>query len=292
MTKALRIRNWDDHYENNRSRELKRPEWLPLPNKFDGVGFMELMDHPAGMSHYGAWCLLLAAASRMPKRGSMVTDSGRAMSTKDIARMTRGSAKAFDEALPRLIAIGWVEEVDVDDVVTTEKTGTNADRSASGEDADGSTSAESPQPRAGIPQQGADLVRVKGNGNMNGKGKENAAPTSPPPSSPAPGARRRFSAIDPDEIRTAGRSDDPTLIFRAFRCNQEGQRGAEWSREVDGLTLYEMAAILYLAYCRKQPIREPSGFRAMRNALAGNLEPAKAALKAFLAPQQAQEATP
>lgn len=112
---VLRVRNWGKHYENNRSRELKRPEWLPLPNKFDGVGFMELLDHPAGISHYGAWCLLLGAASRQPCRGTLRTDSGRALTTKDLSRMTRAPASVFDEAIPRLLAIGWLEEVDINE---------------------------------------------------------------------------------------------------------------------------------------------------------------------------------
>lgn len=130
-----------------------------------------------------------------------------------------------------------------------------------------------------------------------GKGEEEAAPTSPPPSSPAPGGGRRvFQAIDPDEIRRAGsmaqKSNEIEPLLRAYRCNAAPDRLSEWLREADELTAFEVGAILYLAYCRKQPIREPSGFRAMRNALSGNLEPAKAALRALLAPHQAQEATP
>lgn len=156
--KAIRIKSWDRHYENNRSRELKRPEWLPLPNKFDGTGFMELLDHPAGMSHYGAWCLLLGAASRMPVRGLLVTDSGRTMTAKDLARMTRGSTRCFEEALPRLIAIGWVEEVEH---VSQCNSNDNAQPVASGADADGQDGAEKSQPSAGIPQRGATLVRLK-----------------------------------------------------------------------------------------------------------------------------------
>lgn len=170
--KALRIRSWDKHYENNRSRELRRPEWLPLPNRFDGTGFMELLDHPAGMSHYGAWCLLLGAASRQPDRGLFVTDSGRAMTIKDIARMTRGSVEVFADAIGRLVAIGWLEVVEVEGGISADWDCVSVDstrESACVATVAAHDGAGIPHGGAGIPQAGAGLVRLngKGNGNMN-----------------------------------------------------------------------------------------------------------------------------
>jgi hypothetical protein len=174
--KAFRIKDWSDHYENNRSKELKRPEWFPCPNSFDGTGFMELMDHPAGLSHYGAWILLLAAASRMPERGVFITDSGYkknvAMTIKDIARMVRGPARVFEEAALRLLEIGWIEEVEILLTQTSVKSDGNAQSAASGADAEGRTSAEKSQPSAGIPQQGATMVPQKGKGNREGEGRK------------------------------------------------------------------------------------------------------------------------
>lgn len=197
--KALRIKAWDRHYENNRSRDLKRPEWLPLPNKFDGTGFMELMDHPAGMSHYGAWCLLLAAASKMPTRGLLVTDSGKAMTIKDIARMARASASGFEEALPRLLAIGWVEEVEIEDDATASDSEANAKPPAAPEDADHMGPAEKSQHGAGSPQQGAGLVPLNGKGNGKGNIKKNDAAAASSP-------REAATASRPEDFPP----DDPT----------------------------------------------------------------------------------
>ena len=176
---ALRIRGWDKHYENNRSRELKRPEWLPLPNTFDGRGYMELCDHPAGMSHYGAWCMLLAAASRMPTRGLLLSDSGHPLTLKDVARMTRGSQRTFEEALPRLIEIGWVEEVDVQPVEG------NADSevgSAVPSARLGSQDADKSRLGAAIPQPGANMCRQKGKekGKEKEKGNSGCGSALPP----------------------------------------------------------------------------------------------------------------
>jgi hypothetical protein len=53
-----RVKDWSKIYENNRTRELKRMDWVPIPNKMDGDGFTELVDHPNGAAHLGAWLAL------------------------------------------------------------------------------------------------------------------------------------------------------------------------------------------------------------------------------------------
>lgn len=108
-----RIRDWREHFENNRTKELKRMTWVPVPNKHDGDGFTELLDHPNGMAHYGAWHLILQVASKCDPRGSLLRDGAEGGKTahtpQSLARITRGSAVVFSEALPRLLKIGWIE---------------------------------------------------------------------------------------------------------------------------------------------------------------------------------------
>ncbi len=60
----LRIRDWSKLYENNRTRELKRLDWVPVPNRLDGDGYTELLDHPDGGLHYAAWIVMVQIASR------------------------------------------------------------------------------------------------------------------------------------------------------------------------------------------------------------------------------------
>lgn len=270
--KAYRIKGWDKHYENNRSRELKRPEWLPLPNTFEGRGFMELMDHPAGMSHYGAWCLLLAVASRMPTRGLLVSDSGHPLLVKDIARMTRGSAKVFDEALPRLIAIGWMEEVASVDFMQDGIAKVDIDAESAGFPArPGSKSADTTPHGAGIPQDGAVSLRLNGNG----KGNKNtpaaaaavvapARPSRPPPPGGSGGARSRIQGIDLDLARRAVDQGDALECVRAFRGTRDAERDPDWLRDAAGMTVGELAVVLWLACSAGKPIRMPSGLRPAR----------------------------
>jgi len=114
--KEYRIRDWDKHFENNRTRELKRLEWVPVPNKHDGDGFTELLDHENGMAHYGAWHLILQVASKCDPRGTLLRDGAGGAKTphtpQSLARITRGSAVVFEQAIERLITIGWIESYD------------------------------------------------------------------------------------------------------------------------------------------------------------------------------------
>jgi hypothetical protein len=110
--KAYRIVDWDDNFENNRTRILKNLDWIPFPNKHDGDGFTELLDHKNGMAHYGAWCLIAQVASKCHPRGTLMRDGERPYDVTTLARVTRGRREIFEEAIPRLIFIGWIEEFD------------------------------------------------------------------------------------------------------------------------------------------------------------------------------------
>lgn len=98
-------------------------DWVPMPNKHDGDGFTDLMDHANGMAHYGAWALIAQVAAKCDPRGTLLRDyrtrvrdgaeSIKAYDFESLARVTRGSVKVFEEAIPRLISIGWLEIVTI-----------------------------------------------------------------------------------------------------------------------------------------------------------------------------------
>ena len=117
-----RIRDWNVIFENNRTRELKRMEWVPVPNKMDGSGYRELIDHENGAAHLGAWYAILEISSRQAKelRGTIPQESAAqrgdipqddAATCRCLARISGLPAKIFMEVLPRLLLIGWLEEV-------------------------------------------------------------------------------------------------------------------------------------------------------------------------------------
>src|SRR5436305_604327 len=60
----LRVNNWDEIFENNRSREIQNLTYVCVPNRHDGSKFLDLMDHEHGAEHFAAWVLIVQLASR------------------------------------------------------------------------------------------------------------------------------------------------------------------------------------------------------------------------------------
>jgi hypothetical protein len=140
---TYRIKGWDSNYENNRTRELKHLDWVPMPNKMDGDGCTELLDHKDGASHLGAWVALIQIASRCDPRGTLLRDGARPHDFASLLRISRISIKVFEVSIPRFVEIGWVESIPNDS-------------------ADMHDGAGKPQEGAGLPQQG----------DLEGKGRE------------------------------------------------------------------------------------------------------------------------
>ena len=90
------VANWNELFENNRTREMKVMQWVPVPNKHDGEGFTDLLGQPNGTALYGAWHLILQVASKCKKRGVLLKDTGIPHDAASIAAKTRGSVKAID----------------------------------------------------------------------------------------------------------------------------------------------------------------------------------------------------
>src|SRR6266852_5538283 len=74
--RLLRVRDWDRLYENNRSREMKRTNWFPMPNDLSADSYVELLAHPQGAAHLGVWTAVLMVASRTKPRGCLTREDG------------------------------------------------------------------------------------------------------------------------------------------------------------------------------------------------------------------------
>jgi hypothetical protein len=123
MSPTYRIKDWQQHFENNRTRELKELRFVMVPNKHDGDGYTELLDHPNGTAHFGAWCAIVQVASKCEPRGTLVRkvgtipQEGAGKSQEgatphdavSLSRLTRIPRSIFEEVLPRLMNIGWLE---------------------------------------------------------------------------------------------------------------------------------------------------------------------------------------
>jgi uncharacterized phage protein (TIGR02220 family) len=108
MARVLSITDWEKHFENNRTRDLKRMEWVPLPTKQDGDGYTELLDHKDGAAHFGAWCAILQIAAKCQPRGTLMRDRSIPHDAASLSRLSRIKVRDLEDAIERLICIGWL----------------------------------------------------------------------------------------------------------------------------------------------------------------------------------------
>jgi hypothetical protein len=205
---CLRVRDWNKHFENNRTRELKKLDWVPMPNKHDGDGYSELLDHPNGVAHYGAWCLIAQVASKCeevaPKcggRGTLLREGAKPYDAASLARVTRGDRKVFEEAIPRLIAIGWLECIPLQQIGVT----------------------PNPAPACDIPAPPCGKVPIEGKGREeNGtEGKEDVPPPAAAVPDLFPGTTANFQAekIYAEYPKKVGKPVALRAIKRALKGN-------------------------------------------------------------------------
>lgn len=105
-----RINNWNTLFENNRTRELKKLDWVPLPNKQDGDGYTAIMDMKNGATIFGAWVACVQIASRCDPRGTLLRDGKKPHDPASLSRMSRVPERVISEMLKLLSSpdINWL----------------------------------------------------------------------------------------------------------------------------------------------------------------------------------------
>ena len=108
--KLYTIKDWDERYENNRSRTVRDLQWVPTANHHDGEGYLYVMAQDNAAEVYAAWMLMLQVASRCHPRGRLVRSNGTPHTPTTLAIKTRGQKKWFESALKLLSNedVGWM----------------------------------------------------------------------------------------------------------------------------------------------------------------------------------------
>lgn len=116
--KIYRIRNWNGLFENNRTRELKTLDWVPIPNKQDGDGYTLVLAHKNGPSIYGAWIAVVQIASRCEIRGTLMRDCEKPHDSVSLSRMSRFPERVVQEMLDLLSSreVNWLEANDLQEI--------------------------------------------------------------------------------------------------------------------------------------------------------------------------------
>jgi len=97
--KMYRIREWDAHYENNRTRGMKSLGWVPIPVNLSGDGYTMIMEQKDGPSIFGAFVALVEVAAQCSPRGTLVRSSGDPHDPASISRLTRIDVKTINRML-------------------------------------------------------------------------------------------------------------------------------------------------------------------------------------------------
>jgi hypothetical protein len=109
------VKDWNDHFENNKSRERDECSFVCVPNKQHGLGFSRIMAEKDGACIYGIWCAILGACSQQkkPREGWLTDDghpTGTAWTPDDLALKFRRPASEIRRAFDFLCSpkIGWL----------------------------------------------------------------------------------------------------------------------------------------------------------------------------------------
>jgi len=108
--KLYRIRDWSDHFENNRSKTVVSLSWVAIPNRHDGENYSSIVTHEDGAKIFSAWILMLQVASKCDPRGTLIRDNKTPHTPLSLSLKTRAPQEWFEIALDFLVSnTDWLE---------------------------------------------------------------------------------------------------------------------------------------------------------------------------------------
>jgi len=97
------IKDWSEHFENNRSRTVSSLSWVAIPNRHDGENFTSIITHPEGSKIFSAWILMLQVASKCDPRGTLIRDNKTPHTPLSLSLKTRAPQEWFEKAIDYLV---------------------------------------------------------------------------------------------------------------------------------------------------------------------------------------------
>lgn len=228
---TLRVANWSEHFENNRTRELKVMTWVPVPTKQDGDGYTQVMDHPQGAAHFGAWIAMLQVAAKCDERGTLVREGRSGVrvphDAASLSRLTRIPARILSDAIARLVEIGWLEDDAEEEPVTLLESACRQE---------GATAS---QEGAGIPQDAApSRARAVGQNKTEQEKRRSSSSSAPRGAGSSESDFDRFWTVYPRKVGKLaaerawaalnGKRPDIETILAAL---DRAKRSSQWTRD-------------------------------------------------------------
>lgn len=136
---TYRIRDWNDIFENNKSREREQCSFCCIPNKQDGLGYGTLIRLPNGEALYGAFCAVALMASKQKRvngrgrEGYLTHDGlpdGRPLNARQMSMKCQFSEKTISDMLQAVSSqdIEWVDVITNENTTKQPETPTNNDK--------------------------------------------------------------------------------------------------------------------------------------------------------------------
>ena len=104
----IRITNWSEHFENNRSREVKFMRWVPVPNDLSSYGLRQISQEKDAAAIFGAFILMVEVASVCEPRGDLIRSTGEPYDSASLSMKTGFPKSSFDRAIAVCSRLGWV----------------------------------------------------------------------------------------------------------------------------------------------------------------------------------------
>lgn len=103
-----RIRDWDIHFERDRTKQWKHLQWVPIPSK-QGAGYRTIMAEENGTAIFGCWIALVEQGSQCTPRGDLLK-----YDMKRLSLLTMISESELSASIKFLTeTLDWVEVIDV-----------------------------------------------------------------------------------------------------------------------------------------------------------------------------------
>jgi hypothetical protein len=108
-----KIKDWEKHFENSRSREIDQCRFCAMPTKQDGLGYGRLIRMPNGPALYGAFVavVLIAAKQKRPRKGYLTADglpTSCPLTADDMSVKCQVPADIMQAMLTAAVSIGWM----------------------------------------------------------------------------------------------------------------------------------------------------------------------------------------
>jgi len=100
----IKIRDWEKHFERDRSRQWKNLQWVPIPNK-QGKGYRLIMKQKNGLEIFACWIALVEIASACKIRGDLSS-----YNIQDLSLLTMIDEDKLRKAINFLSqSLDWIE---------------------------------------------------------------------------------------------------------------------------------------------------------------------------------------